>query len=59
MKYSKLIKENITGIVFLVLIGVFSFIYFIVYMTPSRIAWYREMKNQFIVYYDELTNIGR
>lgn len=48
-----------TGISFIVLIGIFSFIYFAVYTTPSRIAWYREMKNQFIVYYDELTNIGR
>jgi len=58
MKSSKLTKSKVPDILFISIIVVFAFIYFIIYMTPSRTAWYREMRNQLIIYYNELTSIG-
>jgi hypothetical protein len=59
MKYLKLIKYNLPAIVFLLLIGLFFYIYFIIYMTPSRVSWYVEMANQIKIFYQELTSIGK
>ncbi len=59
MKSSKSTKSKLPDVVFILLIAFFAFIYFSIYMTPSRTAWYREMRNQLIVYYEELTSIGR
>lgn len=51
-------KEHLSGLGFLALIAVFFFVYFVAYMTPSRKAWYREMRNQVINYYQEIIHIG-
>lgn len=58
MKYSKLIKDNASGLIFVTLIAICFYIYFIVYMTPSRKAWYKEMVHQMNVFYTEITHIG-
>ena len=59
MRYLKSIRSSLVDILFLVLIAVFLFLYFVIYMTPSRIAWYREMRDQIVIFYQELTSIGR
>jgi hypothetical protein len=59
MKYLKQIKNNILEIIFIGLIATFFFIYFVIYMTPSRIAWYREMRNQIVVFYTQITSVGK
>lgn len=57
MRYSKLIKSHIPDVVFLALIAGSFFIYFVVYMTPSRIAWYRAMRDQIVIFYDKVTSV--
>ena len=59
MKYLQQIKRYALEITFSALIVLCFFIYFVVYMTPSRLAWYREMRNQYNTYYFELTHIGQ
>ncbi len=59
MKYSKYLKNNALEIIFIMLIVVCFYIYYVIYMTPSRVAWYMEMRNQIIVFYQELTSIGK
>lgn len=54
MRYSKLIKTHTPDAVFVALIAVCLFIYFVIYMTPSRIAWYHAMQDQWIVFYDKV-----
>lgn len=53
MRYSKLIKAHIPDAVFVALIAACFFIYFVVYMTPSRIAWYHAMRDQWVIFYDK------
>src|SRR3989344_1466246 len=59
MRYLKSIKKNFADILFLVLVAVFLYTFFVIYMTPSRVAWYREMRDQIVIFYQELTSIGR
>jgi hypothetical protein len=59
MKYSKLIRGRMTDIIFIALIAISFFIYFVIYMTPSRIAWYREMRNQMVIIYHILMDMRR
>ncbi len=59
MKYLKSTKKYFPEILFLSLVTLCFLIYFVVYMTPSRVAWYREMRNQIIVFYQELKKVGR
>ena len=59
MKYFKRIRWYLPEVFFIALIVLCFFIYFVVYMTPSRVAWYREMRNQTVVFYEKLTTIGR
>jgi hypothetical protein len=59
MKYSKLIKGRFTDLLFIALIAACFFIYFVIYMTPSRVAWYREMRNQMVNFYEQVTGRGQ
>ena len=59
MKYSRLTKKYLPDAVFVALIALCFFIYFVIYMTPSRVAWYSGLRNQMVVFYDKLTTIGR
>jgi len=59
MKSTKFLKNNALELSFLALIITCFFIYFVVYLTPSRIAWYREMRNQIIVFYHLVTRTGQ
>ena len=43
MRFIRLIKRNYLSILFVVLIVTLAFMYFIVYRTESRVAWYTEM----------------
>lgn len=58
MKYSKLIRGRVPDITFVALIAICFFIYFVIYMTPSRVAWYREMRNQMVIMYHILIKHG-
>ncbi len=46
MKFMKYIKDHIITILFIVLVLTFGFLYYIVYRTQSRVAWYNEMHTQ-------------
>ena len=59
MRFTKFIKDNIVELVFVLLIILFFYLYFVVYMTPSRIAWYTEMQHQINILIYEITHIGR
>ena len=59
MKYFKRIRWYLPEVFFIALIVLCFFIYFVVYMTPSRVAWYRYMRNQTVIFYEKLTTIGR
>jgi hypothetical protein len=58
MKYLKRNNKKLTEASFFVLIFTFLWLYFVVYMTPSRIAWYREMKNQLMILFRGITGVG-
>ena len=58
MKFSRFVKSNAAEIVFLVLIAVFFYLYFVVYMTPSKSVWYVQMYDQINAFYFEITHIG-
>ena len=57
MKYSKLIKKNLPEILFLALIIAFCYIYFVIYLTPSRVTWYREMRDQITIGFKGIVDI--
>jgi len=57
MKSSKPLKTYLPDLAFIALIIMGFSIYFIVYMTPSRIAWYREMRKQVTIVYRGVTGI--
>lgn len=59
MKFSKLIKTHPTEVVFLSLITLFFILYFIAYLTPSRIAWYIESREQIVVLLKTIIPIWR
>ena len=59
MKYFKRIRRYLPEVSFTALIVLCFFIYFVVYMTPSRVAWYSYMRNQMVIFYEKLTTIGR
>ena len=59
MKFTKSIRKNAADIIFLGMIMLGIYIYFVVYLTPSRAAWYLEMNNQMTIFFQELTSIGR
>jgi len=59
MRYSKRIRRYLPEAAFLTLIAVCFFIYFVVSMTPSRLAWYREMRNQLVIFYQKVTSVQR
>jgi hypothetical protein len=59
MKYSKLIRGRTPDIIFVALIATCFFVYFVIYMTPSRIAWYGEMRNQMVIMYHILMDMRR
>ena len=46
MKYIDFVKRYWLHITFVVLIVVFSFVYFVVYRTERRAAWYQTMFTQ-------------
>jgi hypothetical protein len=63
MKFFRFAKDHSAEAVFIVLIALCLYIYFVVYMTPSRVYWYHTMMHQltymfqtFIV--NKLTAIG-
>ncbi len=59
MRFMRFIKLYALEIAFLTLIAFFFYLYFVVYLTPSRTAWYTEMQNQITILIDEITTIGR
>jgi len=59
MKFTKFVKDYKVEIVFSLLIGLFFYMYFVTYMTPSRVAWYTEMEKQVHILIYEITNIGK
>ena len=59
MKYSKLIKTHIPDILLIMFIVLCFCVYSVIYMTPSRVAWYRYMRNDLIVYYQYFINLVR
>jgi len=59
MKYFKLTKKHLPDTLLLALIALCFFLYFVIYMTPSRVAWYREMRNQMVIFYQKLTTVRR
>lgn len=59
MRFMKFARRNLPELLFIVLIVVALFVYFVVYMTPSRKAWYGEMRRQIVIFYQELITIGR
>jgi hypothetical protein len=59
MKFSKYAKSHLLDWVFVGLVTLAFIIYFIVYITPSRTAWYNEMTKQVTIFFDELFTIGR
>lgn len=58
MKFLNFVKNNKVEIVFLLLVTFFFYLYFVVYMTPSKHAWYVEMNNQIDALIFELNHIG-
>lgn len=46
MQFTKYIKAHTLQILFVCLVALFMFIYFIIYRTSSRVAWYNETHNQ-------------
>lgn len=46
MKFMKLNRMALLCWAYCALVLVFAFMYFIVYRTDSRVAWYTEMHNQ-------------
>lgn len=58
MKSTRPTKNAVVDIAFVILIVVFFYFYFVVYMTPSRSAWYREMRNQMKIFIQEVKRIG-
>lgn len=59
MKFSRLIKNNVLEILFVALIVLCFYVYFVIYMTPSRVAWYREMRNQITIALRLVLDLGR
>ncbi len=59
MRFSRFIKNNLIELVFTGMVVICFVVYFVIYMTPNRVAWYKEMRNQLIIYFEELTNIGQ
>lgn len=59
MRFFNFIKKYKVETIFILLIMFFGYLYFVVYMTKSRVLWYNDMVNQinYIVY--ELTHIRR
>lgn len=57
MKFSRFVKCYATEIAFLCLCVLCFYIYFIVYMTPSRVAWYSEMNKQRTLFIQELKGV--
>jgi len=43
MRFTKYISRNYLSILLTALIATFAFLYFVVYRTESRVAWYNEM----------------
>ncbi len=58
MKSLKRDSKKLTELSFFVLVFTFLWLYFVVYMTPSRITWYREMKNQLMILFRGITGLG-
>ena len=46
MTFTKFAKEHGAEVVFGLLIAAGLYLYFVVYMTPSRLYWYRYMKEE-------------
>lgn len=57
MRYIKRIKARLPEIIFVALIIVFCYLYFVIYMTPSRVAWYREMRKQMLIFLKGVTGL--
>lgn len=57
MKSLQFIKKYFGEIAFLALIVTCFWLYFVVYMTPSRIAWYNEMVHQITVLLNGLVRL--
>lgn len=58
MKFTKFIKDYHVEIGFVLLVAVFFYMYFVVYMTPSKVAWYNEMNRQIDRYIYEIRTLG-
>jgi len=54
MKFIAYTKKYKIEIIFVLLILFFGYMYFIVYLTPSRTAWYNYMFNQIQIIKDEI-----
>lgn len=59
MRFFKYIKKYRVELITLSLIAIFGYLYFVIYMTPSRLAWYNEMYRQIKILIFEIINIGR
>lgn len=46
MKFMKLVKGNSLNLIIILAILAFGFLYYIVYRTEDRVAWYNEMNAQ-------------
>jgi len=54
MRYFERTKKYTPEAMFVALIALCFFTYFVVYMTPGRVAWYHEMRNQTVIFYEKL-----
>lgn len=58
MKSTKSTKPLVLDVLFLSLIGLAFFLYFVVYLTPSRTAWYIEMNKQLNIIIRSIKEFG-
>lgn len=52
-------RINIAEIAFFTLVLTMFVLYFVVYLSDSKITWYKEMGKQIDILYFEATHIGR
>lgn len=59
MKFINYIKSHWIELAFLLLVFVFLYMYFVTYLTPSRLAWYDVMEIELKKAYLWLVSKGR
>lgn len=58
MRFLKFVRSHATEIVFYILVLTFLYIYFVVYLSPSRVTWYNEMLKQIEIIINVVKEIG-